>query len=29
MTPQQFGEFTRRELDHWGRVIRGAKIVLE
>jgi tripartite-type tricarboxylate transporter receptor subunit TctC len=29
MTPQQFGEFTKRELEHWGRVIRGAKIVVE
>ncbi|MGZ5269112.1 MAG: Bug family tripartite tricarboxylate transporter substrate binding protein [Ramlibacter sp.] len=29
MTPQQFGEFTRKELDHWGRVIRGARISLE
>jgi tripartite-type tricarboxylate transporter receptor subunit TctC len=29
MTPQQFGEFTRKELDHWGRVIRGAKISVE
>jgi len=29
MTPQQFGEFTRKELDHWGQVIRGAKISVE
>lgn len=29
MTPQQFGEFTREKLDHWGRVIRGAKISVE
>ena len=29
MTPQQFAEFTRKELDHWGRVIRGAKISVE
>ncbi|MEY2952312.1 MAG: hypothetical protein RLZZ401_399 [Pseudomonadota bacterium] len=29
MTPQQLGEFTKRELDHWGRVIQGAKISLE
>ena len=29
MTPQQLAEFTKRELDHWGRVIQGAKITLE
>ncbi|WP_137890824.1 tripartite tricarboxylate transporter substrate binding protein [Ramlibacter sp. 2FC] len=29
MTPQQLGEFTKKELEHWGRVIRGAKITLE
>jgi tripartite-type tricarboxylate transporter receptor subunit TctC len=29
MTPQQLGEFTKKELDHWGRVIHGAKISLE
>jgi tripartite-type tricarboxylate transporter receptor subunit TctC len=29
MSPQQFGEFTKRELEHWGRVIRGAKISVE
>ena len=28
-TPQQFAEFTRRELDHWGKVIRGARITVE
>lgn len=29
MTPQQLGEFTKKELDYWGRVIKGAKITLE
>jgi tripartite-type tricarboxylate transporter receptor subunit TctC len=29
MTPQQLGEFTRKELDYWGKVIQGAKITLE
>ena len=29
MTPQQFAEFTRKELDHWGRVIRDARISVE
>jgi tripartite-type tricarboxylate transporter receptor subunit TctC len=29
MTPQQLGEYTRKELDYWGRVIKGAKITLE
>ena len=28
-TPQQLGEFTKKELDYWGRVIRGAKITVE
>ena len=29
MTPAELGEFTRKELDHWGRVIRSARITLE
>lgn len=29
MTPIELGEFTRKELDHWGRVIRSARITLE
>jgi tripartite-type tricarboxylate transporter receptor subunit TctC len=29
MTPAQLGEFTKKELDYWGRVIKGAKITLE
>jgi tripartite-type tricarboxylate transporter receptor subunit TctC len=29
MTPDQLGAFTRKELDYWGRVIKGAKITLE
>lgn len=29
MTPAQLGEFTRNELDYWGKVIQGAKITLE
>ena len=29
MSPAQLGEFTRRELDHWGRVIKSAGITLE
>ncbi|MEN9893272.1 MAG: hypothetical protein RLY78_3567 [Pseudomonadota bacterium] len=29
MTPAQLGEFTRKELDHWGRVIRTARITAE
>ena len=29
MTPQQLGEFTKKELDYWGKVIKGAKITLE
>lgn len=29
MTPVQLGEFTRKELDYWGRVIKGARITLE
>lgn len=29
MTPQQLADFTKKELDHWGRVIKGAKITLE
>jgi tripartite-type tricarboxylate transporter receptor subunit TctC len=27
--PQQLGEFTKSELDYWGKVIQGAKITLE
>ncbi len=29
MTPVQLAEFTKKELDYWGRVIKGAKITLE
>jgi len=29
MTPAQLGEFTKKELDYWGRVIKGAHITLE
>jgi len=29
MTPQQLGEFTKKELAYWGKVIQGAKITLE
>ncbi len=29
MTPQQLGEFTRKELDYWGKVIKGARITIE
>lgn len=29
MSPQQLGDFTRKELDYWGKVIKGAKISLE
>jgi len=29
MSPAQLGEFTRRELDYWGRVIRTAKITAD
>lgn len=29
MTPGELGDFTRKELDYWGRVIRNAKITLE
>jgi tripartite-type tricarboxylate transporter receptor subunit TctC len=29
MTPQQLGDFTKKELDYWGKVIKGAKITLE
>lgn len=29
MTPAQLGEFTKKELDYWGRVIQGARITLE
>ncbi|HSV52819.1 MAG TPA: tripartite tricarboxylate transporter substrate binding protein [Burkholderiaceae bacterium] len=29
MTPQQLADFTKKELDYWGKVIKGAKITLE
>lgn len=29
MSPQQLGDFTKKELDYWGKVIKGAKITLE
>ncbi len=29
MTPQQLGEFTKTELDYWGRVIKTARIAVE
>ena len=29
MTPAQLADFTRKELDHWGRVIKGSKITAE
>ena len=29
MSPQQLGEFTRKELVYWGKVIQGAKIVVD
>lgn len=29
MTPQQLGEFTRKELDYWGKVIASSKISAE
>ncbi len=29
MSPQQLADFTRKELDYWGKVIKGAKITLE
>lgn len=29
MGPSQLGEYTRKELDYWGRVIRSAKITVE
>jgi tripartite-type tricarboxylate transporter receptor subunit TctC len=29
MNPAQLGEYTRKELDYWGRVIRSAKITAE
>ena len=29
MTPQQLGDFTKKELVYWGKVIQGAKITLE
>lgn len=29
MSPAQLGDFTRQELDHWGRVIKAAKITAD
>jgi hypothetical protein len=29
MNPAQLGEYTKKELDYWGRVIRSAKITAE
>jgi tripartite-type tricarboxylate transporter receptor subunit TctC len=29
MTPAQLGEFTRKELDYWGGVIKSAKITAD
>lgn len=29
MNPTQLGEYTKKELDYWGRVIRSAKITAE
>ncbi len=29
MTPVQLGEFTRKELDYWGHVIKSAKITAD
>ena len=29
MSPQELAQFTKSELDHWGRVISGAKITVE
>ncbi len=29
MSPAQLGEFTRKELDYWGQVIRGSKITAD
>ena len=29
MNPSQLGDYTRKELDHWGRVIQSAKITAE
>jgi len=29
MTPAQLGEFTQKELDYWGRVIKGARITVD
>lgn len=29
MTPQQLADFTKKELDYWGKVIQGAKITLD
>jgi tripartite-type tricarboxylate transporter receptor subunit TctC len=29
MSPQQLAEFTRKELEHWGKVIKAARITAE
>ena len=29
MSPAQLGDFTRKELDYWGRVIQSAKITAD
>ena len=29
MTPAELGDYTKRELDYWGKVIAGARITLE
>jgi tripartite-type tricarboxylate transporter receptor subunit TctC len=29
MTPAQLAEFTKKELDYWGKVIKGAKVTLD
>lgn len=29
MTPAQLGEFTRKELDYWGKIIKSSKITAD
>jgi len=29
MSPAQLAEFTRKELDYWGKVIKSSKIIAE
>jgi hypothetical protein len=29
MSPAQLGEFTRKELDYWGKVIKSSRITAE